>query len=573
MEGKVGTATILTLLLMGTLIIAFNVEVGEASLPPIDWTRYHTYSEIVTILFALNDTYPDVVDVFSIGKSWGNRDIYCVRLTNESDSRFKSEVFFVGYHHAREPITAELPLYFVVYAATNFGSNATVTELLNKSEIYVIVALNVDGFDLFSANDWQRKNGRPTDEDYDGLTDEDPPEDEDYDGFIEQLFDVSDPSNPLFIRWEGTDNDGDGKYAEDWIGGVDLNRNYDYAWQGGSSSPRSEIYKGPAPFSEPETQALRNLVLQHNFKFAISFHSGTDLILYPWGYTHASTPDDSKFVKIAQDLSSLTGGTPYEQSSDLYISYGTWDDWMYGIRGIFALTCEIFVNQTWEGVMHPGPYPNTVWSGGLKYNFNPFPSAIESTILRWLPVFFYITKRSLADVAVERIESAKAVVGQGYTALLNVSVRNDGFFSETFNVTLYTNTTRIQTQAVTVEQGAAKTFILALNASGLLKGKYTLSAYAEPVPGELNTTNNAHSDGNMIVAMIGDITGIIQGVPDGKVDIRDVATAAKAFSSSPGQPRWNPNADITGVVIGLPDNKVDIKDIAAIAKNFGKIDP
>ena len=77
-----------------------------------DWTHYHDYNEIVNTLLYLNSTYPNIVDVFSIGKSWQDRDIYCIRLTNESNTHPKPKVFFIGYHHARELISAELPLYF-----------------------------------------------------------------------------------------------------------------------------------------------------------------------------------------------------------------------------------------------------------------------------------------------------------------------------------------------------------------------------------------------------------------------------------------------------------------------------
>jgi len=481
----------ITFSLSPTEVVPCGGNYDPTSLPLIDWAHYHNYTEVVTILLALNETYPNVVDVFSIGKSWGNRDIYCVRLTNESDQKPKPEVLFVGYHHAREQISSELPLYFVVHAATSFGLNETVTELINKSEIYVVVALNVDGFDLFETNDWQRKNARPIDEDDDGLVDEDPPEDEDGDGFIEQLIDYTDPQHPIFIRWEGIDNDSDGEYAEDWIGGVDLNRNYDYGWEGGVTSPRSEIYGGPAPFSEPETQAIRDFVLGHNFMHAISFHSGVELILYPWGYTYAPPPDEAEFIDIASNLSDITGGTPYMQASDLYTAHGAWDDWMYGAKDVLALTCEVFSNDTWEGVSDPGPYPNTSWQGGLRYMFNPFPNCIENAVLRWLPVFFYITNRTINEafhnIAIDSIETKKTVIGEGYTVELNVSVRNMGFFAETFNVTLYANTTILETKTITIKERNSTTVAFMWNTTGFAKGNYTISAYAWPVLGETDT--------------------------------------------------------------------------------------
>ena len=542
----------------------------------IEWDWYHNYTEIVNTLFEMNSTYPEIVDVFSIGKSWQNRDIYCIRLTNETNTYPKPKVFFVGYHHAREPITAELTLYFAVEAVSNYGANSTITRMLDYSEIYIVVALNVDGFGLFEANDWQRKNARPTDEDSDGLVDEDPPEDEDQDGFVGQLIDIKDPQNPKFVRWEGIDNDGDGRYAEDWIGGVDLNRNYDAQWQGGNANPRSETYKGPAPFSEPETQAIRKLVLEHNFTYAISFHSGTEVILYPWGYTHVSPPDKTEFIEIAEDLSSITGGTLYESASDLYISYGLWDDWLYDTRDVFAFTCEIFYNDTWEGATKPGPYPNTVWEGGLKYWFNPFPSGIESTVLRWLPVFYYITDKVIIepyDVAITEVTTAKKVVGQEFAVQIKATAANEGRFTETFNVTLYANTTSIASQTVTITSRNSTTITFTWNTTGFAKGNYGISAHAWPVPGELDTSDNNFTDDWVIVAMIGDLTGPTVGVPDGKIDIRDVALVGKAFGSEIGQLLYNPNCDVTGPIVGLEDGKIDIRDIALVARNFGKTEP
>jgi len=531
-----------------------------ASLPPIDWAHYHNYTEMVTILLALNQTYPHIVDLFSIGKSWQSRDIYCVRLTNESDSKPKAEVFFVGYHHAREPITAELTLYFAVYAATNFGLNQTVTDLLNNSEIYLVVALNVDGFDLFAVNDWQRKNARPTDEDFDGRIDEDPPEDENGNGFIDQLIDYTDPGAPTFIRWEGIDNDGDSYYGEDWVGGVDLNRNYNHSWQLGSTSPRSEIYKGPAPFSEPETQAIRDLVLAHNFTYAISFHSGAEMILYPWGNTYDPPPDEAEFIEISANLSAITGGTEYMQSSYLYYTYGVWDDWMYGVAGVLPFTCEIFENVTWGGVRESGPYPNTYWEGGLKYWFNPFPSGIESIVLRWLPTIFYMANRAIGefhDVALSSIEASKTVVGEGFNVTFSIYVQNRGLVQETFNLTVYANTSVLATRTLTLASMTSATITVTWSTTGFAKGNYTIGAYATPVLGERKTGDNALIFGPVVVSLRGDVTG------DGKVEGKDIALIAKAFGTLVGQSGYVPNADVND------DGRIDGKDIAVASKNYG----
>jgi hypothetical protein len=337
--------------------------------------------------------------LFAIGKSWQNRTIYCIRLTNEVDTCSKPEIFLVGYHHAREPITAELLLYFAVEVATNYGANSTVTHMLDHSEIYIVVALNVDGFDIVKQNEWQRKNAHPFDEDGDGRFDEDPPDDEDGDGYIEDLIQLKN-SEWVFVRWEGVDDDGDGLLNEDWVGGVDLNRNYDYQWdakcQSGSINPVDEDFRGSSPFSEPETQAIRDLALQNNFSYALSFHSGTGVVLHPWAYTNATTANDTTFREVAGNLSKLVG-VPYEQSDRLYTCSGSWEDWMYGNRSVIALTCEIYKNDTaWQ--YEPGPQPNSQWEKGIFQFFNPDPSHIETVIQRWLPAITYVTNRAISEI-------------------------------------------------------------------------------------------------------------------------------------------------------------------------------
>jgi hypothetical protein len=444
--------------------------------------------------------------------------------------------------------------------------------------------LNVDGFEAFETNDWQRKNACPIDDDSDGLINEDPPEDENQDGLIETLWNITDPENPDFIRWEGIDNDGDGRSAEDWVGGVDLNRNYDHYWQYGDANIHSEIYKGPAPFSEPETQAIKNLVEEHNFTYAISFHSGTELILYPWAYTVYFAPHVAEFIEISSDLSSITGGTPYEQSSDLYISYGIWDDWMYGTKNVMALTCEIFGNDS-SYVTLPGPYPNTLWmDGGVRYQFNPFPSRIEDVILRWLPVFFNITNRAIVenhtphDVSIADIDSSKSVVGQGFTVQINITASNEGDFTETFKLTTYANATSIGWQNITLPSGSYTTVSFVWNTSSSTKGSCVLSAVADTVPYETDIYDNNLTNCIILVTKVGDFGG---GVPpqffacDGKADGKDLNLFLQCFKGVAPQNGMY-LGDLGG---GLPpqffkcDGKVDGKDLSLFLQCYKGVNP
>jgi hypothetical protein len=145
-------------------------------------------------------------------------------------------------------------------------------------------------------------------------------------------------------------------------------------------------------------------------------------------------------------------------------------------------------------------------------------------------------------------------------------LRNEGNFTETLNVTAYAGTTAIGTITATVANGSSATVTLTWYTTGFAKGNYTISAYAWPVKGEIDMTDNKLAGGWVIVAMVGDLTGI-KGWPDGKVDMRDVARVARLFGVPSYSPKYEPNCDI------IYDGKIDMKDVAAVAKNFGKVDP
>jgi peptide/nickel transport system substrate-binding protein len=182
-------------------------------------------------------------------------------------------------------------------------------------------------------------------------------------------------------------------------------------------------------------------------------------------------------------------------------------------------------------------------------------------------------KYSEHDVGVRSMTSSKTVVCQNYKMNLNVNVFNWGNFTENFNVTVYSNSASINQTQMTMTSGNSSTIAFTWNNTGFAKGNYTLSAYAWAVPGETETSDNNFTVGWVFVSMVGDLTGSVPGVPDSKVDIRDIALVAKAFGSTPGAPGWNANCDITGATPGVPDGKVDIRDIAIVAKHFGEADP
>lgn len=173
------------------------------------------------------------------------------------------------------------------------------------------------------------------------------------------------------------------------------------------------------------------------------------------------------------------------------------------------------------------------------------------------------------DIAVVGVVSAKTVVGLGSYPFISLVVENQGLNQEDINFTVNYGSSAIASQVITVPSGLFTILSLTWNTTLEAMGNNTLSAHVEPVLGETDIMDNSRTDGSVVIAMLGDLTGS-NGWPDGKVDIRDLATAAKAFGSYPGAARWNPNADVTGASYLVPDNKVDIKDLAMMAKNYGK---
>jgi len=162
------------------------------------------------------------------------------------------------------------------------------------------------------------------------------------------------------------------------------------------------------------------------------------------------------------------------------------------------------------------------------------------------------------DVRVVAIKPAKTVIGQGYDLRVTVKVGNYGVFSETFNVTVYLNTTFLGFQTVTLSSGTKADVLLVKTSLGFSKGNYTLNASASLVSGETEIDDNTLAEGWVIITTPGDVTG------DFVVDIYDAIILAGAYNSKPNSPNWNLNADING------DNIVDIYDAIILANHFNE---
>jgi hypothetical protein len=308
----VGSADLDRIQADGFVVVRVRQPDEEAQAP--DLTKYQTPDTVASTLKGYAERYPTLAQSTSIGLSTQGRDIFAMRITKDVGAPHapRPAVLFNGMHHARELMTAEVGLDTIDYLLTRYGTDPKVTHWVDANEIWVIPMLNVDGNNQVWTNDkmW-RKNTH-------GCT---------------------------------------GSAACQRGSGVDINRNYPYKFagcNGSSSSPMAEDYHGPSGGSEPETQALMHLVDQTRPVFDISYHSYSEVVLYPTGCegTHAATRAVFEDIggKMAAALPSDDGvhnyqaGTPWEL---LYGVDGDDFDWMYQEYSVAGFAIEM--NSTAQG--------------------------------------------------------------------------------------------------------------------------------------------------------------------------------------------------------------------------------
>ena len=256
----------------------------------INWKRYYSYSEWTGIMKELQEKYPALCDVGSIGKSRMGRDQLLFTITNKSSGGHseKTAMWVDGAIHGNEVNGITCSLYLAWYLLTRYEYDPYVHDLLDKYTFYILPGLNVDANNSYveypnTAHN-PRETYRPEDNDGDGLYDEDLTEDVDGDGELSYMYreeaggelrlsadgrrfvDAEEGFEGLrfsLIGAEGFDNDGDGRINEDDLGGPDPNRNYPYGWNLNAGNPY--------PLSEPETRNVFEFQLDHPNIFA-SFH-------------------------------------------------------------------------------------------------------------------------------------------------------------------------------------------------------------------------------------------------------------------------------------------------------------
>jgi hypothetical protein len=423
----------------------------------LDWEHYPTSAEVVTFTQQLQALYPRLVQTVTLGASWQARPILALRLGNQDngDPAARPAMYLDGQHHAREPISQQVVLYTAWYLLANYGSDPLVTHLLDTRTVYAVPSVNLDGNDIFLSSDFsQRRTANPgcCDDDADGALDEDPANGMGYGTYMlyryrfDQAWADLHPDDPFASGWQDhqldweyvgvfdgqsrpipqLDDDQDGSVNEDPSGGVDANRNYDLHWDQGDARVWSPGYRGPQPFSEPETRAVRDLIQRDaHIVTGLSYHSGADLILHPWAWSQqAALPDALVYEMLSRKGSQLTEGNGFRGAPHAwaarglqYTASGTTLDWLYQ-QGIYAWSPEVYGASAIAFTQRIGASASFTVGLSSGVGQNPDPAAILPVVQRWNAFNLYVLAAS------PHLELTGVSAQDG---LLTLQVANDGW--------------------------------------------------------------------------------------------------------------------------------------------------
>ncbi len=374
-------------------------EAGER----LTFDKFHSNDVINHWMIRWAEEYPDLVDLYQVAESYEGRPILQMTITNRNTGKHtdKPAAFFEGNRHSGEITSSESVMWLASHLLDSYGRDAEITRLLDSYTIYLRPVNNPDGHNLYiHTAQSNRSTVRPTDNDLDGLLDEDAPDDINGDGIIlsmrykdaekgNYIIDPDDPTGRLMKRVspgegdyivvsEGIDNDGDGRVNEDGIGGLDLHRNYPENWRPEShveATGRGFTQRGAGeyPLSETETRSVVTFLLSHpNVYIVNSMDTRVPMHLRPPS-TSASDErmyeEDLEWYKYFDDMGkSITG---YERAGDVYQDYGRGNP-LFGHGPDFGYW---YYGSIWYG--------DELWNGARYKDYDEDDDIDELDLLRW----------------------------------------------------------------------------------------------------------------------------------------------------------------------------------------------
>ncbi|CAD7086386.1 unnamed protein product [Hermetia illucens] len=273
-----------------------------------DWTGYHTLNETYDWLRSMQSRFPSKIEMIVGGKTYEGREILGVKISFKSGNK---GIFIEGGIHAREWISPATVTYIINELVTS--TNEEIRTMAESYDWYIFPHVNPDGFVYTHTTD---------------------------------------------RLWRKTRSPGTRCY------GADANRNWGFEWMtiGASSEECSETYAGKSAFSEIETKSLSEYVASLNGKIHtyLSFHSFSQLMLYPYGHTDEPAPNDADLAQIAEAAITALAkryGTQYKYGSTylaIYPAAGSSVDWAYGAQNIpVAYTYELRPASSINGFVLP----------------------------------------------------------------------------------------------------------------------------------------------------------------------------------------------------------------------------
>lgn len=295
---------------------------------------YYSYDQFTDLIEHLQEEYPDIFLYYSLGKTYEGRDIWLVKISdNVSIDEDEPEVLFMGGTHGDEKTGYQTVIYSMKAIVENYTSpnvnhsfTMRIRNIVNNTELFFIPMVNPDGVEAKT-----RKNRQTN----------------------------------------------DCIFGDSVLRGVDINRNYGYKWEEFDKHPfkyifgafpfparttvkyplldfqsfiREGTYRGPNPFSENESRAVKQFIENSSIAIRIDYHTSGEKIIYPWSWTKDPPDDEPIFISIAENISKING-YQITQGSRWYYILGNSGDWMYAEHGILTLTIELCKS----GLMHYFP--------------------------------------------------------------------------------------------------------------------------------------------------------------------------------------------------------------------------
>ena len=398
------TRLLLTIL---ALVIPTSATWSQQQLPSkvdIAWNRFYDYPDVLKMANDLVLAYPNLLTMKEIGRSSQNRPLMIITLNNPATGpdTSKPAMWIDGNIHGNEVQSTETVMYSIEYLCKAFGKVPALTKLVDRCAFYFVPSVNPDGranwFNQQNSSHSSRTGMQPTDDDRDGVCDEDGPDDLDGDGSIGQMWRIDSKGShrrnardPRILErvstelrpdgtmeygdWsmagsEGIDNDGDGRVNEDGPGGYDMNRNWPADWQ----SEHVQGGAGDFPLCFPETKAIAQWILNHpNIAAGQSYHNAGGMILRGPGANYREGEyvgsDRATYDAIANAGVEML---PFYRSmviyQDLYTVHGGFVNWLAESLGVITFTNELWSDKRiLQNGSDPSPEQMTRWRDRLLF--------------------------------------------------------------------------------------------------------------------------------------------------------------------------------------------------------------